>query len=108
MNSLQNKVERELKRRLNENRISSVTQVERLARLISYCARSQTLGPIFGYKNFNAAWVGKIYPMLEEIYFSNPYRYHKSFLVLGELIEWYDPIFIKFIEEFGFSYRIAS
>lgn len=108
MNALQHKVEREIMRRLNENRISSVTQVERLARLIGYCARSQSLGPVFGYKSFNAAWVGKIFPMLEDIYLSNPYRYHKSFLVLGELIEWYDPLFIGFVQDSGYDHGIAA
>ncbi len=46
--------------------------------------------------------------MLEDIYLSNPYGYHKSFLLLGELIEWYDPLFIGFVQDSGYDHGIAA
>jgi hypothetical protein len=61
-----------------------------------------------GYQNFNYAWIAKLCPWLEDVYLCDPIGGFENFVLLGELIKKYDPLFLGFVLENGAKYGMVA
>ena len=108
MNDLARELEYEIYDYFTYDRFYEVDDFKRVAALINYCGTSRYVGEILGYQNFNYAWIAKLCPWLEDVFLCDPVGSFENFVLLGELIEKYDRLFLGFVLEKGAGHGMAA
>jgi hypothetical protein len=108
MNALANELEYEIYDYFIHDRFHQDEDIKRLAALINYCGTSRFVGEILGYQNFNYAWIAKLCPWLEDEFLCDPIGSFENFVLLGELIDKYDRLFLGFVLEKGAEYGMTA